>query len=162
MKCNSCNTDVQEDAKFCPSCGAVITPEGTNMNTEEVQPEAAQQQQNTYDQQQFNNQQYNQQANPYNQQNTYYGQQQGPQINGTTYLVLSILATLLCCLPLGIASIVFSTKINSLQNAGDYTGAQEAAKKTKLFLILSVVLGIIGSAFVFFFTIMGSSSYYYY
>ena len=41
------------------------------------------------------------------------------QISGTPYIIFSILVTLCCCLPLGIVSIVYASKINSLQNAGD-------------------------------------------
>lgn len=69
----------------------------------------------------------------------------GKPINGTPYLVFSILTTLCCCLPLGIAAIVFSSKINSLQNSGDYAGAQAAAKKAKILCIVGVVGGLIAS-----------------
>lgn len=53
--------------------------------------------------------------------------------------------TLCCCLPLGIVSIVYASKINSLQNAGDYEGAKAAAKKAKIFMIVGAVGGLIAS-----------------
>ena len=37
------------------------------------------------------------------------------QISGTPYIIFSILVTLCCCLPLGIVSIVYASKINSLR-----------------------------------------------
>lgn len=80
----------------------------------------------------------------------YYGQnnssgQGGQPVNSTPYVVFAILTTVLCCLPLGIASIVYASKINSLQNAGDYAGAQQAAKKAKTFAIIGAVVGLIVS-----------------
>lgn len=64
-----------------------------------------------------------------------------PAINQTPYLIWSILVTLFCCLPLGIGSIIYATKINSAQAAGDYAGAQDAAKKCKMFSIIGAVAG---------------------
>ena len=61
------------------------------------------------------------------------------------YLVWAILSTILCCLPLGIASIVFASRVNSRWNAGDVAGAREASDKAKKFAIASAVLGLLGS-----------------
>lgn len=43
------------------------------------------------------------------------------------YLALAIITTILCCLPLGIVSIVFSTQVNSKYAIGDYDGAMKAS-----------------------------------
>jgi predicted secreted protein len=59
------------------------------------------------------------------------------------YLVWAILSTLFCCLPLGIASIVFAAQVNSKWQAGDFAGAQESSAKAKKFAIISAVAGII-------------------
>ncbi|HEY9003310.1 MAG TPA: CD225/dispanin family protein [Mucilaginibacter sp.] len=52
------------------------------------------------------------------------------------WLVESILVTLFCCLPFGIAGIVYASAVNSKYDAGDYAGAlyqsQQAAKWTKI------------------------------
>lgn len=52
------------------------------------------------------------------------------------WLVESILVTLLCCLPFGIAGIVYASKVESRFYAGDIEGAEasarEAAKWTKI------------------------------
>ncbi len=44
------------------------------------------------------------------------------------WLVESILATIFCCLPFGIAGIVFAVQVNSKYQAGDYAGALQASK----------------------------------
>ncbi len=59
------------------------------------------------------------------------------------YLVWAILTTIFCCLPLGVASIVFAAQVNSKWQAGDYAGAQESSDKAKKFAIWSAVAGVI-------------------
>lgn len=46
-------------------------------------------------------------------------------------MVWAILATLFCCLPLGIVSIIHAAKVDGLVAAGNYAAAQEAADKAK-------------------------------
>ena len=58
------------------------------------------------------------------------------------YLVESILATLFCCLPLGVAGIVFASKVESLYKAGAYAEAQEASRKAKMFSLIALGVGI--------------------
>ena len=49
------------------------------------------------------------------------------------YLVESIVVTICCCLPFGIAAIVFAAQVNGKLQAGDIAGAQDAANKAKMF-----------------------------
>ena len=82
--------------------------------------------------------------------------------NVPNYLVWSILATigslLFCCLSCvsfpglitGTVAIVFSTKVNSLLDAGDFDGAQRASRNAKIwswvttgFIILAIVVFIV-------------------
>ncbi|WP_019137285.1 CD225/dispanin family protein [Cellulomonas massiliensis] len=70
-----------------------------------------------------------------------YQQPAGPPPNN--YLVWAILSTVLCCLPLGIASIVFSTQVNSKWQMGDVAGAQASADKAKKFAIWSAIAGVV-------------------
>jgi hypothetical protein len=58
------------------------------------------------------------------------------------YLVESILATIFCCLPFGVAGIVFSSKVESLWRAGAYAEAHEASRKAKMFSVIALWLGI--------------------
>ena len=85
--------------------------------------------------------------------------------NGTpphNNLVWTILCTVLCCLPLGIVSIIKSTSVNTLWAQGQYDAARQAAADAKkfamwgaiasaigivLYIIFIVVLGVGGAAF---------------
>ena len=86
-----------------------------------------------------------------------YGAAQGtPPPN---YLVWAILSTVLCCLPLGVASIVFSTQVNSKWAMGDVAGAQDASDKAKKFAMWSAIAAVIvGVLYVLFFIVLAGSS----
>lgn len=57
------------------------------------------------------------------------------------YLVWAIVTTVLCCLPLGIASIVFSSQVNSKWAMGDAAGAMDSSQKAKKFAVWSAIAG---------------------
>ena len=57
------------------------------------------------------------------------------------YLVWAILSTIFCCIPLGIVSIIHSTKVSSAYAAGDYEGALKASKDAKKWAIWGAVAG---------------------
>ena len=63
------------------------------------------------------------------------------QQNVQNYLVQSILVTIFCCLPSGIAAIVFSSQVNTKLAAGDYDGAMDSSKKAKLWCWVSFGIG---------------------
>ncbi|MCF7955702.1 MAG: CD225/dispanin family protein [Phycisphaerae bacterium] len=67
-----------------------------------------------------------------------------PQQNIPNYLVQSILVTLFCCLPLGIAAIVFAAQVNGKLAGGDITGAMDSSKKAKMFCWISFGIGLAG------------------
>jgi hypothetical protein len=58
-------------------------------------------------------------------------------------LVWAILTTVLCCLPLGVASIVYAAQVNSKWAAGDVAGAQASSEKAKKFAIWSAIAGVV-------------------
>ncbi|MCF7956273.1 MAG: CD225/dispanin family protein [Phycisphaerae bacterium] len=66
-----------------------------------------------------------------------------PQQNIPNYLVQSILVTLFCCLPLGIAAIVFAAQVNGKIAGGDIAGAMDSSKKAKLFCWISFGIGLV-------------------
>lgn len=75
-----------------------------------------------------------------------YGAPMGGGPQGTppkNNLVWAILCTILCCLPLGIVSIVYAAQVNGKWAAGDYAGAQAAADKAKKFAIIGAIVGFI-------------------
>jgi len=59
------------------------------------------------------------------------------------YLVWAILATIFCCLPLGIPAIVFAAQVNSKWQVGDYAGAQESSRKARQFALWSTIIGVV-------------------
>ena len=58
------------------------------------------------------------------------------------YLVFAILATVFCCLPTGIAAIVYAAQVNSKLQLGDLAGAQAASGNAKMWCWVSVGLGV--------------------
>ena len=62
------------------------------------------------------------------------------------WLVESILATLFCCLPFGVAGIVFAAQVNSKYSQGDYDGALQASRDAAKWTKVSFWIGIIGLA----------------
>ena len=88
--------------------------------------------------------------------NYYGGGSTPPTPPPPNYLVWAILSTVLCCLPLGVASIVFSTQVNSKWALGDVQGAQEASAKAKKFAIWSAIAwAILAIIYVVFFVALG-------
>ncbi len=74
------------------------------------------------------------------------------------YLVQSILVTIFCCLPSGIAAIIFSSQVNSKLAIGDVEGAMASSKKAKLWCWISFgVGGGIGLIYAIIFAIYGAA-----
>jgi Interferon-induced transmembrane protein len=73
------------------------------------------------------------------------GQQPGwpGQREPDNYLVWAILTTVLCCLPLGIVSIIYSTKVSGLWSQGRYAEAQAAADNAKKWAIIAAIVGAV-------------------
>lgn len=83
-----------------------------------------------------------------------YGAGQPPN----NYLVWAILTTILCCLPLGVVSIVFSSQVNSKWAMGDAQGALKASNNARNFAIASAVAAlVIGVVWLFFAILVGVS-----
>ena len=61
----------------------------------------------------------------------------------SNHLIWSILVTVLCCLPLGVAAIVKSSQVNALWAQGNYGQAQKAADDAKKFAIWGAIAGVI-------------------
>jgi uncharacterized membrane protein YvbJ len=58
-------------------------------------------------------------------------------------LVKAILATLFCCLPLGIVAIVYASQVNSKLAAGDINGAVQASKNADTWANWSIGVGLV-------------------
>lgn len=82
----------------------------------------------------------------YASQNTGYGSQNTGDIlkqpMPKSWLTESILVTLLCCLPFGIAGIVNASKVESRYHAGDVDGAYRASAEAKKWTTIGFWIGI--------------------
>jgi hypothetical protein len=59
------------------------------------------------------------------------------------HLVWAILCTVLCCLPFGIVSLVYSNKVSGLWTQGRYAEAQAAADDAKKWAIIGAIVGAV-------------------
>ena len=63
-----------------------------------------------------------------------------------TYMVWAIISTICCCLPAGIVAIVYSSSVSSKYFARDYEGARRASRRAEIWIIVSIVTGVIINA----------------
>lgn len=68
---------------------------------------------------------------------------ENPKRPPKSWLVESILVTLFCCLPFGIAGIVNAAKVESRFNSGDYEGANRASAEAKKWTLVALIIGVI-------------------
>lgn len=106
--------------KYCPKCGNAVSDTasfcprcGTNI------PE----------------------VNYYSQQATYGQSTQQPC--PPTYLALSIIVTVLCCLPFGIVGIVKSSNVSKEYAVGNYYEAQKASRQAQTWSIVGICCGLL-------------------
>lgn len=60
-----------------------------------------------------------------------------------TYMLWAILSTICCCLPAGVVAIIFSAQVSSRYFARDYEGAKRLSRNAEIWIIASIVLGVI-------------------
>lgn len=75
-----------------------------------------------------------------------------------TWLVESILVTLFCCLPFGIAGIVNASKVESRFYAGDIDGANRSSEEAKKWTTISFWIGLAVGVFYLIVVIAGAAS----
>ena len=165
MNCKNCYQEIPDGSKFCPHCGAKqneVQPNAEQENAVKNDPVqatgAAKTTENATGYQDAAGYQNN---SGYQNVTGYQNNGQKPEINYVPYLVLSIISTVCCCLPFGIVGIVFSVKINSALNAGNYEEAAQKAKMAKIWTIVSFVVGlVVGILYFMFGIIVGIDNYY--
>lgn len=59
----------------------------------------------------------------------------------STHLAMAILVTLLCCMPIGIVSIIYASKVESAFYSGNYFQAQQNSNKAKNWAIAAIFAG---------------------
>lgn len=58
-------------------------------------------------------------------------------------MLMAVLTTIFCCLPLGVVGIVFASKVDGLYYAGDYAGATDAANSARRWSLIGIVGSIV-------------------
>jgi len=61
-----------------------------------------------------------------------------------SYLALAIISTILCCLPIGIVSIIYATKVNSSYEDGHYDKAINASRNAKTWGLVAAGIAVFG------------------
>ena len=116
--CMDCGEPVQAGASFCSRCGRAIG-QGQDRPADAAETATGSEPQAdppfTYDPVQ-------------------------PHVNN--YLAQAILVTIFCCLPLGIAAIVFAAQVNGKLASGDYAGAVHTSNTAKLLCWISFGIGL--------------------
>lgn len=72
-----------------------------------------------------------------------------------TWLVESILVTIFCCLPFGIAGIVNAAKVESRFSCGDIAGAERSSREAGKWTKIGFWLGVLGVVIWFSFVAIG-------
>ena len=75
-------------------------------------------------------------------QNAQHAMQDAP-VMPPTYLVWSVVMTILCCTVPGIVAIIYSASVSSKFYQGDIEGARRASHNAEIWIIVSFVLGVI-------------------
>lgn len=68
-----------------------------------------------------------------------------------TYLAWAIVVTICCCIPGGLIAIYYACQVTTRFVNHDYEGARRASDRAQLWLVISLVLGLIGAPFAFLF-----------
>lgn len=116
MFCPNCGTQVPHAAAHCGSCG-------TSLSQLHGAPMA---------------------SVPHSPVTPHYAAAPPPPMGSIqNHLVVSILSTLFCCLPLGIVAIVYASKVDGHLRRGDVIGAQLAANSAKTWSTIAIVAGLL-------------------
>lgn len=121
MRCTNCNYEVDDNQEFCTFCGQKID------SNQKVSVDVIEPNQNTDGSSSYENQGYQTETIA------------KPVVNTTPFLIWSIVNLVCCCLPLGIAGIVFVVK------AGNATTQEEADKAMNTAKTLNIVGMVVGA-----------------
>ena len=128
MNCTLCGHQNINDARFCVSCGHplrdVDTTHRDSIGQETEQPSPFSQPGN--------------QPQQFSPPSTASGPNDIPN-----YLVQAILATICCCLPAGIVSIVYAAQVNGKVERGDIASAREYSDNARKWAWISFGTGIV-------------------
>lgn len=82
----------------------------------------------------------------------------GEDVNTTLPLILNIVATLFCCLPVGVVGIIFAVQAGAAKTAGDWESARTKAKTSLIIALACMALGIVGGIAYFILMVAGAAA----
>lgn len=71
-------------------------------------------------------------------------------------MVWAILATLLCCLPLGIVAIIYASKVDKAYAAGNYQEAVSHSRNAVRYSIAAAIVSVVLGGLYFLLTVLGA------
>ncbi len=144
MRCYSCNSDNTKDAKFCSTCGTKLAP---TIDSSKKKFESNYTKNPTSKPEPKKQVIVEEPESPYQAPKAPVKDVKPAYI--PTYLVQSILVTIFCCMPFGIAAIVFAAQVESKRANGDIEGALSSSSKAKTFCWVAFLLGLLVVVFQF-------------
>lgn len=82
--------------------------------------------------------------------------EQGSEPMPDTYLLWSVIITILCCFIPGVIAIINSARVSSKYYTGDIEGAKRASRNAQIWCIVSIVAGVIWSTLYLPLSLLGS------
>ncbi len=116
MFCSNCGRELPGETKFCQECGAVQDPPVSNRSID---------------------------VSMANGNGAAYTAETKRTIPNLT--VWAILATGLCCMPIGGLSIYFAVKAKGLADKGKFQAAEAANRSAVIAIVIAVILGFVCS-----------------
>lgn len=66
-----------------------------------------------------------------------------PPLKPNNWLWQSIVATILCCMPFGVAGIIYAVKVDSFYYAGRYADAERMSQKARMWTLISAAIALV-------------------
>ncbi len=136
MFCPKCGNPLPANARFCSLCGVAVrsnASSGMESPLGSASFETSGASQTAYDS-----------SNPYassSASDPYAPNGWLDSADVPDYLIWNVLSSLFCCMPLGVAGIIFSIQTNSAKARGDYEAAARHSSTAKTLLIVGLVCG---------------------
>lgn len=66
-----------------------------------------------------------------------------PEKRPKTYMVLAIIVTVCCCIPFGIVSLIYASRVDSAWNTGHYEDAGRFSAKARNWALWGIILSVL-------------------
>lgn len=136
MFCPKCGNPLPANARFCSLCGVAVRSNASSGMESPLDSPSFE-----------NNDDFGadcRSSNPYaspSASDPYAPSGWGDAADVPDYLIWNVLSTLFCCMPVGVAGIIFSIQTNSAKARGDFAGAARHSSTAKTLLIVGLVCG---------------------